>query len=948
MEEKSNKRGRPHGGKCWLIKKGLSVLAVEHFNNVISMVKIETYVNNNKKNLYIFGVWVPFDNATAERLAAFQTTLTLLEAYIQHEIDPNEDLLAIIGDFNCDTNRNNRFDAIFKNFIFVNNLFDSLSFFDQEISYTYMNGDYKSSIDHIVCNHSLFQQVTAGEIMCLDSNLSDHNPVAIKTNLSPKLSIDPDSISIDQNSCLDKKFHFFNWSNLEFRQAYCRALRARLIQFINLHNFGFNPTNDQIDLVFTELYSVFLKSAREAEKSSIKIGKYKKKKQFENIGNQEIDDCLDKIKKHQKIYRDSKYTDQVAKMNLKFYKNHFKEMQDFYFCKENKKKSFLLDYLIREKKNIFWKKISKYKKEKTSKNLVISKVKLEDFSQFYENLFSHSDRPSNEEQVQIENIVTQYKNSISENLYQNHYFTLAEISDIISKLSLNVACGIDGIINEFIKYGESDTLTQFLGWLFNSMIVTGHVPVDFNISVVTPIPKKTEIAEPGDARPISVSSALANILESLILNRAHFLAGTSSNQLGYKQKTSCKHAFYLVNETIVYYTAGKSPMHIISLDASKAFDKLWRAGLFYKLMNVLDPPLWRILFNYYDRSKIVVKFNRERSETIRITEGVKQGGILSPFLFNYYIDDLLRECLSKNIGALVGDENLSIIGYCDDLILLSPIAKHLEILLGICEKFAEKWKLEFNAKKSVYMNLGDNFENFSFEIKGKKLPVVEEITYLGLVINKKKDYTEFFDAKFRKVEKSFYSLYGLGCRPKHLHPKSTAFVYKQYCQSTFTYGLECLYLSAQKINEYNIRQNIMLKQSIGLSKYALSTPLLNVLKIQKISELYFKYKLIFYKQIMANSLTKKVFYALENLYKDKNIPKFSFLKQINLVNLQIGFTCSLTTYNKSVETLTSIFSEKNIELCKNVSRLLDKMDSDKKDDVLWSESRKELSLLLYN
>jgi hypothetical protein len=333
---------------------------------------------------------------------------------------------------------------------------------------------------------------------------------------------------------------------------------------------------------------------------------------------------------------------------------------------------------------------------------------------------------------------------------------------------------------------------------------------------------------------------------------------------------------------------------------------------------------------------------------IRITEGVKQGGILSPFLFNYYIDDLLRECLSKNIGAHIGGENLSVIGYCDDLILLSPNAKHMEILLGICVKFAEKWKLEFNAKKSVYMSVGKNFENFSFEIKGKKLPVVEEFTYLGLPIKKKNEYTEFFDAKFRKVEKSFYSLYGLGCRPKYLHPKSTAFVYKQYCQSTFTYGLECLYLPSQNINQYNIRQNIMLKQSIGLSKYALSTPLLNVLKIKKISELYFKYKLIFYKQIMANSLTKKVFYALENLYKDKNIPKFSFLKQINLVNLQIGFACSLETYDKSIETLSSVFCEKNIEMCARVSRLLDKMDSDKKDEVLWSQARQELSLLLYN
>jgi hypothetical protein len=124
------------------------------------------------------------------------------------------------------------------------------------------------------------------------------------------------------------------------------------------------------------------------------------------------------------------------------------------------------------------------------------------------------------------------------------------------------------------------------------MVVTGHVPAEMNTSLVTPIPKKSEIIEPGDARPISVSSVLANLLESLILGRSPFLMGTSSNQMGYKQNTSCKHAYYLVNETIIYYTSGNSPVHIISLDASKAFDKLWRAGLFFKLINKLEPPLW--------------------------------------------------------------------------------------------------------------------------------------------------------------------------------------------------------------------------------------------------------------------------------------------------------------------------------------------------------------------
>jgi hypothetical protein len=148
------------------------------------MIKIRVSVNNVNKNMYIFGVWVPFDNGCQERLAAFQTTLALLESYKRHEVDPNDDLMAIMGDFNCDMDRNNRFDAIFKSFVFNNNFFNSLNYFYQEISYSYKNGDYKSSIDHILCNHALFQRVTNGQIMDENCNNSDHNPVHLSVELN--------------------------------------------------------------------------------------------------------------------------------------------------------------------------------------------------------------------------------------------------------------------------------------------------------------------------------------------------------------------------------------------------------------------------------------------------------------------------------------------------------------------------------------------------------------------------------------------------------------------------------------------------------------------------------------------------------------------------------------------------------------------------------------------
>ena len=56
------------------------------------------------------------------------------------------------------------------------------------------------------------------------------------------------------------------------------------------------------------------------------------------------------------------------------------------------------------------------------------------------------------------------------------------------------------------------------------------------------------------------------------------------NQFGFKKKTSCNHALFSLKETILNYTENKTGIKIASLDAEKAFDKVWRDGFFFKLI----------------------------------------------------------------------------------------------------------------------------------------------------------------------------------------------------------------------------------------------------------------------------------------------------------------------------------------------------------------------------
>ena len=124
------------------------------------------------------------------------------------------------------------------------------------------------------------------------------------------------------------------------------------------------------------------------------------------------------------------------------------------------------------------------------------------------------------------------------------------------------------------------------------------------------------------------------------------------------------------------------------------------------------------------------------------------------------------------------------------------------------------------------------YNDAEFRLHGEILEKVDNVVHLGLPIGDKVTVNNFLKDKFKKVERSFYSLYTLGCRRNKLNPFIISELYKTFSQSILLYGFEILNYSKTAINEINIRQNILIKNTIGLSKYVKTTPLFAALKIK--------------------------------------------------------------------------------------------------------------------
>ena len=89
-----------------------------------------------------------------------------------------------------------------------------------------------------------------------------------------------------------------------------------------------------------------------------------------------------------------------------------------------------------------------------------------------------------------------------------------------------------------------------------------------------------------------------------------------------------------------------------TLDASKAFDKVNLLVLFNKLYKKhLCPLTLRLLMNSFCSQKMRIRWNGAYSDTFTICNGVKQGGVLSPLLFNIYLEKLLLKLEAQGLGC---------------------------------------------------------------------------------------------------------------------------------------------------------------------------------------------------------------------------------------------------------------------------------------------------------
>ena len=267
-----------------------------------------------------------------------------------------------------------------------------------------------------------------------------------------------------------------------------------------------------------------------------------------------------------------------------------------------------------------------------------------------------------------------------------------------------------------------------------------------------------------DFRGISISSIISKVFEHCILERYGKYLTTNETQFGFKKKSGCRDAIYSLRRVVEHYTAAGSTVNLCVLDISKAFDKMNHHGLFMKLMKRSVPiNLLLVMEKWFANNYTCVKWGSVFSVFFQLHCGIRQGGVLSPYLFALFIDDVIDNLKLLPYGCFVRFVNFNILMYADDIIMVAPTISALQLLVAEGEQALNCLDMTINVKKCACMRIGRRHNVACLPIllsDGQLIQWTNSITYLGVTIVSATSFSCSFKESKCKFYRAFNAIFG--------------------------------------------------------------------------------------------------------------------------------------------------------------------------------------------
>ena len=440
----------------------------------------------------------------------------------------------------------------------------------------------------------------------------------------------------------------------------------------------------------------------------------------------------------------------------------------------------------------------------------------------------------------------------------------SEIKQLIKELKQRKSPGLDLITNEYLIFG-GNTPCHYLTLLFNAIIESEIIPESFKTGSVVPIykGKNKDKTMPSNYRGITLTSAIGKLFEKVLISRIDSwlsekrITFPHKLQMGFVKGRGATIAAFCLEECIDYYRKRKSPVYTCFLDNEKAFDNVWQNGLFYKLHDLgIKGRIWRLIRNSYTDSTVHISLEGHKSDPISVQKGVGQGRVMSAWMFLVFIDELTYLLQASNSRITVNSYNIPAILLADDTTLLGPSPKALRTLLDIVYLYASRWRLKYNASKSVMItfNSSNNTEP-NFALGDIDVPISNSTIYAGILFSSKNTPTIRTDNACVKARKIFHSLYDIGLKYDGIHPLSCVLIWNRVILPSALFGIELWgTLSDKNIENLEKVQRQYVRHILAFDKTSPIEATISVLGMSSVSGYIDKSRLMFFGRLCNSEI----------------------------------------------------------------------------------------------
>ena len=315
---------------------------------------------------------------------------------------------------------------------------------------------------------------------------------------------------------------------------------------------------------------------------------------------------------------------------------------------------------------------------------------------------------------------------------------IEEVIAAIAKLKNGKAPGICGVSAEMLKAGGS-AVAKWLHRIINLMWTTGEVPADWTKAVIVPIHKKGSKMICSNYRGISLLSIPCKVYTRILDGWVRSITESKVMEVqgGFRRGRSCVDQVFTIRQLSEKVLEKNGQMAVACVDLEKAYDNVCRE----KLWRVLDEygvkgNLMKAIRSLYARSQACVRVGGKLSEWFSISQGVRQGCVLSPWLFNVFMDRIMREVKDRLQGGVhLTATTVKILLFADDIVVCTEKKEDMERNLGEMNVVMKKWGMKMHWGKTKVMMVSRTGEECKISVEGEEVEEVEKLNYLGVTIS---------------------------------------------------------------------------------------------------------------------------------------------------------------------------------------------------------------------